>query len=96
MWLEAQMRGKHHVIWKQLESLTREGFPNLKVQKRVCKRTDLPLGARNASKLKIVEACLRSNCSVARREVLQSVHLGGCNRSEPEMRCVWPAVCLWL
>ena len=46
-------------------------------------------GARNASKSKIVEACLRSNCPVARREMLQSARLGGCNRSEPEMRCVW-------
>ena len=55
-------------------------------------------GARNASKSKIVEACLRSNCCVARREVLQSLHPGGCNRSEAEMRCVCQAVavCNWL
>ena len=89
-WFEAQMRRKHHFHSEASWSLPGEWFPNLKFQKRFVKEQT------SLCKSKILEACLRSNCSGTKREMLQSVHLGGCNRSEPEMRCVWLAVCLWL
>ena len=82
-WFEAQMRGKHH-FHSEATWISKVPKKSVKEQTSICTP-----GARNASKSKIVEACLRSNCPVARREMLQSARLGGCNRSEPEMRCVW-------